>query len=59
MTAQSARPPVEHTDSEETKQKKLKKKLDKELEDSFPASDPPSTTAPTPDVPAGDPRTKP
>ena len=39
--------------------KKLEKDLDKEIADSFPASDPPSTTQPTSIEPAGDPSVKP
>lgn len=39
--------------------KQLDKHLDKEIEDTFPASDPPSTTQPTSTEPAGDPSVKP
>jgi hypothetical protein len=37
----------------------IDKELDKALEDSFPSSDPPSTSQPTLTEPAGDPKVKP
>jgi len=39
--------------------KDVDKELDKALEDSFPSSDPPSHSQPTPTEPAGDPKVKP
>jgi hypothetical protein len=39
--------------------KDLERELDKELEDSFPSSDPPAISQPTPTEPAGDPKVKP
>jgi hypothetical protein len=42
--------------SEEQRKRELDRKLDKELEDTFPTSDPPSLSQPTPNKPAGDPK---
>jgi hypothetical protein len=39
--------------------KDIDRELDKSLEDSFPSSDPPSISQPTPTEPAGDPDVKP
>ncbi len=39
--------------------KDIEKELDKALEDSFPSSDPPAPSQPTPSEPAGDPKVKP
>ena len=39
--------------------KDLDRELDKALKDSFPSSDPPSVSQPTPTEPAGDPKVKP
>jgi len=43
----------------EKSKKDIDKELDKALEDSFPSSDPPSHSQPTPTEPAGDPKVKP
>jgi len=45
--------------SAQKSKKDVDKELDKALEDSFPSSDPPSISQPTPTEPAGDPKTKP
>jgi hypothetical protein len=42
-------------DSEKRKED-LDKKLDEQLEETFPTSDPPSLSQPTPNKPAGDPK---
>jgi hypothetical protein len=42
--------------TEKRKKEDLDKKLDKQLEESFPSSDPPSLSQPTPNKPAGDPK---
>jgi hypothetical protein len=43
----------------EKSKKDLDKELDKALKDSFPSSDPPAASQPTPPEPAGDPKVKP
>jgi hypothetical protein len=43
----------------EKSKKRIDEELDKALEDSFPSSDPPSHSQPTPTEPAGDPKVKP
>jgi hypothetical protein len=40
----------------EKRKEDLDKKLDKQLEETFPSSDPPSLSQPTPNKPAGDPK---
>lgn len=39
--------------------KDVERELDKALEDSFPSSDPPALSQPSPNEPAGDPKVKP
>ena len=51
--------PEPHIDAPSKGRNKLERVLDKEIEDTFPASDPPSTTQPTSTEPAGDPTVKP
>jgi hypothetical protein len=48
-----------HPPKTDKEKKRLDKELDKALADSFPASDPPSSSQPTGTEPAGDPRVKP
>jgi hypothetical protein len=52
MTAQLDRKPEEM--DYDKKQRREEKQLDKELQDSFPASDPPAITQPTPTPQADD-----
>ena len=42
----------------EKRKEDLDKKLDEQLEETFPSSDPPSLSQPTPNKPAGDPKAK-
>jgi hypothetical protein len=44
---------------QEKRKEELDKKLDEQLEETFPTSDPPSLSQPSPNRPAGDPKKEP
>jgi hypothetical protein len=64
MNSKKRPPDLQHDDKgkphvPEKSKKELDEELDKALKDSFPSSDPPAPSQPTPTEPAGDPKVKP